>query len=151
VTKQKEEEVKQFTDIVKPAEGAFEPVTPESKMEIQSDFIKSIGDEMSKIGLENLKKLCLQNEYNIGDKTFTGKKLRPKDIKDISKLEKDFEELTKGKDAGFIAEQELAVLQAKAYIHLGMIPEEFEETDIPLLTSIVTARDLRMKGWFRIQ
>jgi glutamine synthetase type III len=158
MTEDNKKEVKQFDEVFIPAKVEDTKsvsndlvVGGEQVISVESDLIKKISNEMSEAGFENLRKLCMQSEYTIGDKTYKGKKLRPQDLKDIRKVDKDYEDIVKdSKDPIFLEDQNLAVLKTKAFIHLGMTPEEFEETDIPLLQSIVTARDLRQKGWFRL-
>jgi hypothetical protein len=155
-----EQKKQQFTDLVPPPpESAYknidkadEPITGDTLVEVGSDFMKQISTEMGRVGFENLKQLCLQNEYEIAGKKYIGKKLTPKNLKEIRQLEKDFTEQTKTMQDNLLLEDaNLAILKSKAYIHLGMTPDEFEETDVPLLQQIVTARDLRLRGWFRLQ
>ena len=145
------EEPKTFTDITLPPADykQEEPVTVDST--VSTELQREIGDEMSRVGFDNLKKLCLQNEYEIAGVKYIGQKLNPKKIKELREIDKQFDDAAKAlTDEVTIEEQELARLSAKAFIHLGMTPEQFEETDIPLLQAIITARDMRKRGWFRL-
>jgi len=153
-----EEKPKQFNDLIPaPPEDVIKEDLKESpvvstEIKVGSELQQEIGDEMSRVGFDNLKKLCLLNEYDIAGVHFTGLKLSPKKIKELRQIDKQFDDATETMtDLNVIEEQELARLQSKALIHLGMTSEQFEETDIPLLHTIITARDLRKKGWFRLQ
>ena len=143
-------EVKQFDERVPVPEDIESPVvSPE--IEVGSELQREIGDEMSRVGFENLKKLCLMSEYDIAGEHYVGQKLSPKKIKELREIDKQFDDYLKStSDVIAIEEQELARLQSKAFIHLGMTPDQFENTDIPLLQTIVTARDMRKRGWFRL-
>lgn len=146
---------KEFTELI-PAPS--QEVVDKDLIDVKPDVVvgselqQEIGDEMSRVGFENLKKLCLLNEYDIAGVHFVGKKLGPKQIKELRKIDQQFDDALKTMtDVNTIEEQELARLSAKAFIHLGMTPEQFEETDIPMLQTVITARDMRKRGWFRLQ
>ena len=149
------EEKKEFTDLMPaPPQEVVDKdlidVTPE--VVVGTELQQEIQDEMGRVGLENLKKLCLLNEYEIAGVKYIGQKLSPKKIKELRQIDQQFDDVAKTMtDPLTVEENELARLQSKAFIHLGMTPEQFEETDIPLLQTIITARDMRKRGWFRLQ
>jgi hypothetical protein len=144
------EEKQKFTDVVPPAKFEdVEPITQDTQLD--SNLQQQITDEMTRVGMDNLKQLCIQNEFDIAGVKYTGNKLTPKAMRELRKAEKDFTDATKGEVSDdFFEDQRLALLQVKAFIHLGMTPEQFEDTDVPLLQTVITAREMRARGWFRI-
>ena len=107
---------------------------------------------MSDITLENMQKLAPEDEFTISisgkDKIFKRNKLTPKQLRDLKKTEREYnEEIKKVEDPELKTDREYQLLAYKANLFLGMTPGEFEECDIEYLNQVLQATELRSQGF----
>jgi len=105
-------------------------------------------EEAQAITYENMQKLSRQDSFQIGEKTYQRKILKPKDIVAINRLQKKSDEATSRDDD----EAGMNILKEQAKIVLKDFTDaEFEEIDVVMLQSVVGACLLISKGFRRIQ
>jgi len=118
----------------------------------QEKIINGLSVTMSDITLENMQKLAPEDEFTISisgkDKIFKRNKLTPKQLRDLKKTEREYnEEIKKVEDPELKTDREYQLLAYKANLFLGMTPGEFEECDIEYLNQVLQATELRSQGF----
>lgn len=105
------------------------------------------GQEAQSITYDNMQKLSKQDEFTIGQKTYKRKMLKPKDMVELGKLQKESEQAIRDDND----EKTMEVLKKQAKIVLvDFTDQEFEDIDVVALQSAVGACLLISRGFRRI-
>ena len=103
--------------------------------------------EAQQITFDNMQKLSKQDSFQIGEKTYKRRMLKPKDIVALGKLQKKMDGATKDDNE----ELTMETLKEQAKICLvDFTDQEFEEVDVVGLQSVIGACLLISKGFRRI-
>src|SRR5262245_23687910 len=105
-----------------------------------------IGNESAQITFENMKKLCNQKEYTVNGVKYTRKILKPKELVELFKLNKQLSDLDDDPEA------RMNIIKDQAKTCLKIQDEkdfdtEWEETDVVQMETIVGACLLIARGF----
>lgn len=139
------------------------PLTPEQKTEVkqetldnsvlsaQQKIVSGLSDSMTTFQIENMKNLAPKDEFEIpqgSGKIFKRRKMKPAMIKELRKAEREYtEDIKTIEDPDLRLDRDWQLLAFKANLYLGMTKEEFEETDVEYLQTIIQATELRTQGF----
>lgn len=109
------------------------------------NFQQWLDKEGDQIVKENIEKLIQLDEYELAGKTYKRKMLKPKDIFELQKLDKEQRDFVDD------AEVQLRVLRQQAKICLeGMTDTDFDNTDGVKLQNVLAACRIIAKGFRKI-
>ena len=112
---------------------------------VRDTFSKWLDVEGDQIIKENISKLVLLDEFQIGGKTYKRKMLKPKDIFDLQKLDK--EQLENQNDSDL----QLEILKKQSKICLAdMSDVDFDNTDGVMLQNVIVACRVIAKGFRKL-
>lgn len=165
------EPVTDFTKSVKPSQEALNQMyqekekaivneTPVSKnlipqttvddaaLSAQERVIKGLSKHITDTHIENMRKLAPQDKFTIGNVEYERNKIRPKDLRDLRKVEREyFEDMKTIVDPDLRQDRDWQLLAYKAKLYFGMTEQQFEETDIEYLQTVIQATELRTQGF----
>lgn len=122
-----------------------------SVLTAQQKIVSGLSDSMTTFQIENMKSLAPKDEFEIpqgSGKIFKRRKMKPSMIKELRKAERTYAEDIKNMvDPDLRLDRDWQLLAFKANLYLGMTSEEFEETDVEYLQTIIQATELRTQGF----
>lgn len=111
------------------------------------EITKLFKAESDQSTFENMKYLTNLTEYLIGDKVYTRKMLKPKDLKEFTNLQTELMALG---DTNI--EKKMELLEKLGIISLeGFTHEDFENCDILMLEQVIAAQFLISKGFRKVE
>jgi len=103
--------------------------------------------EAQDVTLNNMRVLSNRDAFKIGEKEYTRKLLKPKELVQLNKIEK-----TIGETPDLDDEKYMEYLFQQAQLCLkDFTQEDFDNCDVVMLQSVVSACQLATKGFRRIQ
>lgn len=136
------------------------PMSQEEKTQVKQDtldnatltaqqrIVQSLSSVMTEYQVDNMKNLAPQDKFVIGGETYTRQKITPKKLKELREAEKKYrEDVEKMEDAELKQDREWQLLAYKASLYLNMTNEQFEDTDIEFLQTVIQATELRTQGF----
>lgn len=168
-----EEETKPrtFTSIVPPSKEKLEELTKEdikqaienekdgikpesldtSILTAQQKVFKGLSEYMTDFQIQNMKKLAPQDEFEIpigSGKIYKRNKMKPNMLRELRKAEREYnEDILKITDPDLKQDRDWQLLYFKARLYFNMTEQEFEDTDIEYLQTVIQATELRTQGF----
>ena len=162
-----EEEVKPrtFTNIVPPDNDQVEKLKEQNKSireeikikqesvdeataNAQVTYFDGLSKKLTEMQLQNMQKLAPLDEFIIGEKTWKRNKIKPRMLRELKKEERKYNEDIKNiTDPDEKQERDWKLLAYKAKLYFGMSEQEFEDTDIEYLQTVIQATELRTQGF----
>lgn len=134
--------------------------TPEEKVQVKQEtvdeatltaqqrIVQGLSRTMTDYQIENMKKLAPQDIFKIGDVEYSRKKITPQKLRQLREAERQYiEDMKTIEDPDLRQDRDWQLLAFKANLYFGMTSEQFEETDIEKLQTVIQATELRTQGF----
>ena len=162
------EPVTDFTKAVKPSQEALDQMYKEKEdIESQEDktqvsqstldeaaltaqqrVIKGLSKHMTDFQIENMKKLAPLDKFTINNVEYTRNKITPKKLRELRDAERKYlEDIKTIEDPELRQDRDWQLLAFKARLYFDMTEQQFEETDIEYLQTVIQATELRTQGF----
>lgn len=151
-----------FTAKVKPSEakikeledksiGVKQETVDKSVVQAQNRVVTGLTDVMTEFQINNMKSLAPRDEFEIpqgSGKIYKRNKMKPAMIRELRKAERIYNEDIKTiEDPDLRLDRDWQLLAFKANLYFGMTTQEFEETDVEYLQTVIQATELRTQGF----
>lgn len=134
------------------SEEAKTPI-PESTLDqaaqtAQETVLKGLSKHMVSFQIENMKNLAPLDKFNIGGVEYTRNKITPKKLRELRSAEAQYkEDIAKIVDPELRQDRDWQLLFFKAQLYFGMTQDQFNDTDIEYLSTVIQATELRTQGF----
>lgn len=161
------EPVTDFTKTVKPSQEALDQMykeksqvkpietTPMSDatledlgLSAQQRVLKGLSKHMTDFQIENMKKLAPLDKFTINNVEYTRNKITPKKLRELREAERKYaEDIKTIENPELRQDRDWQLLAFKAKLYFDMTEQQFEETDIEYLSTVIQATELRTQGF----
>ena len=151
-----------FASKVKPSEAKIKELEDKSiavkqetvdnsVVQAQNNVVTGLTDVMTEFQINNMKSLAPRDEFEIpqgSGKIWKRRKMKPSMIRELRKAERIYNQDVKQiEDPDLKLDRDWQLLAFKANLYFGMTNEEFEDTDVEYLQTVIQATELRTQGF----
>lgn len=142
---------KQIEDKEKTQTQIRQDTVDTSVLSAQNKVISGLSAIMTDFQIENMKSLAPRDEFEIPQGSghiYKRNKMKPAMIRKLREAERIYNaDVAKIEDPDLKLDRDWQLLQFKAELYFGMSKQEFEDTDVEYLQTVIQATELRTQGF----